>query len=289
MSVHDVITGTGTERLSEGSIRREEAISALPSLIDEISARNINELGLPILNQLLQIEPDCDEDGVPLEESEDSLCGISSEVLVRLQAVSNSNNLLPNSLFAFLNDKEQLMYNKYKLLKSSRFAIGALGKALQDRKSSTSERTTSLCTTSSSATTLAVLNNFASSVSSSLGLAMKETLMNRDALFLNKVLVGELVTTQIEVCNVSKDWSQAATVLEQAIGLVDSDSDEDVMKALMRLLVVDERVVLAITESEESARKLKRFTSIIASSRRLDPAVKDAIQFIDQTIADVLG
>jgi hypothetical protein len=254
--------------------------------LDEISTRNVDLLGLPILNRLLQIEPDCDEDGVPVEESEDELCRIIAKVLIRVEAVIESRSVLSNPLSAFLCDKEQLMYNKYKLLKSVRFATGTLRSAIHGNNSPSSTETGILCNYASTHSTLAVLNNFSATMSSAVGVSMKTTLQNKDALFLNKVLISELVETQVEVCRASRDWSQAASVLDQAIELIDSESEEDIIKALMRLLLVDDRVLLAMTDSEEVARKLQRFTVAVKSRKVLDSAITDTVPFIEEAVAE---
>jgi len=286
VSVHDVITGTGTERSAEESTRLTQAISRVTMFLDEISTRNVDLLGLPILNRLLQIEPDCDEDGVPVEESEDELCLIIAKVLIRIEAVIESRSVLSNPLSAFLCDKEQLMYNKYKLLKSVRFATGTLRSAIHGNNSPSSTETGILCNYASTHSTLAVLNNFSATMSSAVGVSMKTTLQNKDALFLNKVLISELVETQVEVCRASRDWSQAASVLDQAIELIDSESEEDIIKALMRLLLVDDRVLLAMTDSEEVARKLQRFTVAVKSRKVLDSAITDTVPFIEEAVAE---
>ena len=289
VSIQDVITGTGTERLSERTARSDFALKALPCFIDEISPQCVDTVGLPLLSKLLEIEPECDEDGVPVEQAEDSLCQIISAVLLRLQAALDGSMTLSDSLSRFLCHNEQLMYNKYKLLKSTRFAVSSLECALKAQAQPESKKTLALCSSSSSGSLMTVMNNFSSSVTSFTGITIRNTLRDKEGLFLTKVLVGELVTTQIEVCKASKDWSQAAAVIEQAIDLIDEDAEEDVVKALMRLLLIDERVLLAMTDNDENARRLKNFTTAISAHAKLDSAIKETVRYIDETIAEALG
>jgi hypothetical protein len=285
VTVEDVITGTGTEQSLSLKKRTDSAVSKVREFVDEISYRNAEAVGLHLLNRLLQIEPESDDEGVPLDESEKYLCDTIGMLITRIGAVSESGKTLGSFMQAFLTDKEQLMYNKYKLMKSVRSASLSLSQDAVNKASCMeggARATLFKSTTCDSA--IALLNNICDSSSLAIRSAAKQLLLNEDSIFINTILINELVETQIQMSQLSKDWNNTALFIEETMELIGDTSEHDVVKSFLRLMLIDRRILMELMDDKETLSGLWRLTNRLMMNKSLPEEVNEIIQTIHSSL-----
>ena len=281
VTLQDITTGTGTEQYSELARRRRVSLTSIPRFIDELTYRNVSSVGIGLINITLQIEPESDDDGVPIESSENSLCDIVGGILLQIQNVSCGSHPVTDFIKSFLTQKEQLVYNKYKLLKSVR----SVTRSLTDSASNGIRKLdSSLVRAYSNMSSIAILNNFSDSSSLALKDSLKQILAQEDSLLINKIIVVEMVDTQIQVCKDCGDWSHAIELFVSASSSLVSSCDEEVWRVLVRLLLADKLVLHILLHDEEDLGIVRRLLSRLM---RIDSFSCDFTELI-QTLHDSL-
>ena len=281
--VSDVITGTGTECQREAAQRKKSALQNCHKFVDEISHRNSRQLGLGLVNALLGVETDVDEDGVPLEEDESKVCQLVGRILVEIQSKTREPSILEEATSNILANSEVLLYHKYKLLKSVRFGAEALSNSLASKSYITN------IVPFKPEQSLAVIRDrymacIAKSTSSDLDriLSLEDT-----SLFVNKVLVNELVDTEIVMSKTADDTESLMPMIRSLVVYLkkSSMSDEEFVKALLRLLTCSKQVLLDVAEDESIVALLRIVLKQIMNSRNLSSEVLELVASIHQCIS----
>ncbi len=238
LTQNEVVSGASSETVNCYNIRWSMAISAVPLYVDEISERNCGSVGISLLTRLLEIEPKCDDDGIPLDDSESLLLDLSGQVIVRINDVAGSSRLLQQFTWSLLRNNEALIYSKYKLL-------GAIRSAFQQLERAIKESPTELV---SSRSPHERIHQLSSSFSHILTKALVGKIANDSPHFMNKFLIPEVAETIICLCQASRDWDPAVDFCDTALNLVHGCEREVVVASVLKVLNADERVLLAAND-----------------------------------------
>lgn len=281
--VSDVITGTGTECQREAAKRQESALQNCHKFVDEISHRNSRQLGLGLVNALLSVETDVDEDGVPLEEDESKVCQLVGRILVEIQSKTREPRILEEASSSFLSNGEVLLYHKFKYLKSVRFGAEALGDSLASESDSTN------IVPFKPAQSLALIRDrYMACMSRSMSSELDRILSLEDtSLFVNKVLVNELVDTEILMSKTADDTHSLIPMIKSLVVYLKKSSipDEELVKALLRLLTCSKQVLQDVAEDESVVALLRIVLKQIMDSRKLFGEVLEMMASIHQCIS----
>ena len=285
VSIQEVIAGIGTEKIEDSKKRQEAALYGVRIYMDEITSRTSMSLGISLINSLLCLEIDTDDDGVPLDEDEANVCDHIARLMLRVEAVSQSQMILADFFTRILLDKETLLYNKYKLLKAVRVACRSLTSWPADGSFSLHRRNVqSLVPIANSKSTLAVLNDFAANVSLAFDRALVGLLSNQEILPTNNVLIGEIMLTLIELANFTKDVGHIASSIIEISDLVRETTDVEVVKGVLRMILTDQKTLEEILCDREGTRKLLLMTKILKARVDLSQDISELLDAIHNCV-----
>lgn len=251
LTISDVILGVGTEQKTDTKKRIDISISHLGRFIDEVTVRNVNRIGLPLVKTLLNIETDADEDGVPLEDVENELCSVVGRILVRCDQVSSDSQSVRRFCSALLSDGEQLVYHKYKLLKSLKAGF----KQLSYPSESDGRGLLAIVGMDKQFSMVKLQNRFTETYSKTLQDAFSR-LISASKLA-EKALLPEIAAAQVSVAGVSKDWGSLESSIDALIYELDRSKPfrTDIMETLVSFLLAHESV-LPMYVYEDDRRKI---------------------------------
>jgi hypothetical protein len=282
--ISDLVTGVGTEQPLDSFKRKDLAASFIHDHRYDITSRTCGVLGVSAIKCLLELEGETDDDGVPTDESEEKICGIMGRVIARMESVSTCGTLVPDALYSILNDKEQMIYHKYKLLRAIRSGSRMLADAQASPELALLSDSDSVAMQRSCKSNIATLNGFVSAVSRTIEKSILDTLANKESLFLNKMLLNELVETAIELGRTGKDWTFMADTCERIVPTVEKEKDEDIIKPVLRLLTADPRVVQSIASEPDTVQQIRDALKAWLSLPAICQEVKNVISAVLSSI-----
>ena len=283
--ISDLVTGVGTEQPLDTLKRKTLAASFIDDHRDDITSRTCGVLGISAVKCLLELEGETDDDGVPTDESEEKICGIIGRIIARMESVSISGPSVSDALQSILNDKNQLIYHKYKLLRAIRSGSKVLADARVNPHLESLAGSTSYAMQGACKSKIATLNGFVSGVSRIVEKSILETLANKESLFLNKVLLNELVETAIELGRSGKDWTFVADTCERIIPTAEKENDEDIIKPVLGLFLADRRVVQFLASEPDTSRKMCNALNTWLALTTISEEVKDVIRAVSSSFS----
>ena len=280
--ISDIITGVGTEQANALKQRVDVATDALGSFIDEICCRNLEELGFPVILSLLNQEIESDHDGVPHDVAETKLCSLVGRILVRCEQVCVDPHGVENFCIATLEDSEQLVYHKYKLLKAFKSGLEELSNARECGKSDLLETLRQ----DKYFSLVKLRGKFIETYTRTLSRTLIARLKN-DSGIAHTALLPEIICAQVHVAKISKDWGSLEAPILDIIGFLElsSGSRPDLMQALCTLLLAHESVLpIFIAEIENRKRLVLTFRRSLSFdlSQDLRTVVSHIITLIDE-------
>ena len=285
VSVGDVFTGVGTECPSEARSRVALAVAHTAEYIDEISSRNANALGTGLVRALLNVQTETDEEGVPLEEDENKICDIIGQCLLQIQAKSRDSRAVTNLSNSILSNSEVLMYAKYKYLKSVRSGVVALDTTNGPPTEPALPVSQTSIVQSHTQQALAVIRrNYSASVCKSVDGQLERVLNEPDLLWVNQVLVNELIESAIVVSKSTKDLDVLEAPIITLLKFLKTHNDGEVVKALLRVLLVDRLILIQLVEDEDTVKLLRVVMKRLKDDSSLPIEVRDVIASIHNCI-----
>lgn len=286
LSIQEVITGIGTEQIAEFKKRTDTALHAVHLFAHEITPRTTESLGLSLIKSLLCLEVDTDGDGVPLDESEAEICDNIARLFLRIEAVSKSRTCISDFVTRALLDKETLVYNKYKLLKSLRVGFRSLASRRTGVKTILDDHNlNALVSVGDSRSKLALLNDFAANISSAFDCALVGILWNKDEQLTKSVLFAEIVQTILDVADCTQDVSLIGSSVMQISEYVRETTDIEVVKCVLRMILADRRTLVEILNDHGGAAKLRGMITRLQVRPDLPKDLAELIDAINDCVA----
>lgn len=300
-SFGEVIRGVGTECVKDCQLRVSQATRNMRSYKSEISFRNASSLGDGLLRSLLALETQTDEDGVPLEDEENIVTDLVSEIIVEMHMKAGSASLL-RLYDDIAGNKEVLVYTKYKLLRSFRKAVVNLEFRLSEEKmhrasidrtatSKNQDRSQFLVTTSPQRSLTSIKSSFHEFVSNSLNRQICSITKNHINPFTDQILLTEMIVTNLAFFEKSKnDLSLIEAMIPPLSTYIVQlpEMDENFLRAYLQILVVTPQVLMDMVVADPHVLHLVRtaiksiFDSPTFSNHPKD--IKDIIVLIQDCI-----
>lgn len=282
--VSDIVTGTGTERSTEISSRSQHAIKALPQYIDEITARNCESLGIPLIHALLNVETDSDEDGVPLDESEARVSQIVGRCLLQLEVSSAGRPLVQDLISDILLSKEMLLYSKYITLKAARAAIELLDASSRSPSVADVSGLNFPIKSSLNQPLVQLRNRLSLSISVPSQAAVSSILGNTEGFFVNRAIFGDLIQTLLESARFGKDADMLVPSLMSILQFLRHSFDIDVVKGLLNLVLFHNSVLSIIEEDDELCQLTRHVLKQLEGSDQLPVELKEVCQDLAKSL-----
>jgi hypothetical protein len=264
----DIITGVSTESPSESLTRRSVAVEYVPGFIHELNRRNIPILGEGLVRQLLSLETDGDEDGIPTEADESRVTELIGRIVYEIQLKTTDKKLVENMLSSILSNREILFYTKYRLIKSVDHSVRCL-----------SDQTISTSLTSHSSTALAAysprellvkVEHFRHSISTLFSSQISRVLNSETEMrFIGSIFVIELIDSLMK--NFTEVSQLEPVVVELGKFILRTDQVEsDLCKLYLQLLLTDPRVLPELVEDEDIVCLIRRVLRNMVDTKKLD-------------------
>ena len=292
----DVIRGVGTECMKESRLRSSLALAKIRSYVSEISHRNASALGGGLIRSLLALETGTDDDGVPVDEEENTVTDILADLIVEIH-VKSDPKIIEDISNHILRNREVLLYTKYKLLQSYRKAIVGLHTRLENEKVSrltdfdrppASSSFPSIVKVDTTRSLVSLKASFSEFVSSSLDdHFLHITGQEQFNPFTDQILLTELIATKIALFKKSKN---DLSIIESSIPpltkfVIDyHDLDENFLRAYLQLLVITPQILVEIVAEPDTLFLVRKAMAKISHLPCLSQDVKEIISLIQDCI-----
>ena len=279
ITINDVILGVGTEQISDNKNRVDLSVSFLGDFLDEIVGKNVGRVGFPLIKMLVNLEVEADDDGVPIESAETRMCSLIGRILVRCDQVSMNIKDVESFCCDLLDDNEQLVYHKYKLLK----ALTSGFKEICDTREGKGKEVLAVVRQDDHFSITKLRNRFTETFSRTLIRTLNTKLGNSDQW--GYVLFPEIIASQIVVASLCKDWNSLEIPINNLCRHIEKNSmiKEDLVQCVLSLLLSHGSVFPLFVSDVDNRNLLLRVLKRIGCAE-----IKDELKTVTSQLQSLL-